>query len=54
MQTINVNFIMKKIYRSHSNRTSIDVCGNIFYCGAVDLENIRFVFYDQTIIIKDI
>ena len=53
MQTINVNFIMKKIYRSHSNRTSIDAV-KIFYCGVVDLEKVRFVFYDQTIIVKDI
>ena len=54
MQTTDVNFIMKKIHRSHSNRTSIDVCGKIFYCGAVDLEIVRFVSYDKTIIVKDI
>ena len=54
MQTINVNFIMKKNHRSHTNRTLIDVCGKTFYCGAVDLEIVRFVFYDQTIIVKDI
>ena len=54
MQTINVNFIMKKIYRFHSNQTSIDVYGKFFYCGAVDLEIVRFVFFDQTIIVKDI
>ena len=54
MQIINVNFIMKKNHRSHTNRTLIDVCGKTFYCGAVDLEIVRFVFYDQTIIVKDI
>ena len=54
MQTIDVNFIMKRIHRSHSNRTKVDVCGKIFYSDAVDSEIASFIFYDRTIIVKDI
>ena len=54
MQTTDVNFIMKKIHRSHSKRALVCVCGKFFDCYTVHLDIIHFLLNDKNIIIKDI